>query len=68
MVAPFKKLIVSLADSRVSEQWHGRSMVALGICEVTEAVAVDDLTRWQGQHAWTCQRILDRSGSRRVRY
>lgn len=59
VLAPFKKIVVSLADRRVSEQWHGKAMVALGICEVTEAVGIDDLTRYRGEHGWTCQRILD---------
>jgi hypothetical protein len=59
VVAPFKKLVVSLADSHLSEQWHGKPMVALGICEVTEAVAIEDLIRWRGVHHWTCRRVLD---------
>jgi hypothetical protein len=59
IAAPFKKVLVSLADRRTSEKWHGNVMTALGVCEVTEAVQVEDLLQNRGQHGWTCSRILD---------
>lgn len=59
VVAPFKKVLVSLSDRRTSEKWHGKVMLALGICEVTEAVSLEELLQNQGQHGWTCLRILD---------
>lgn len=62
IVAPFKKVLVSLADRRASEKWHGKVMMALGICEVTEAIPLDDLLQNRGQHSWTCSRILDALG------
>ncbi|MBN9166768.1 MAG: hypothetical protein J0I07_37895 [Myxococcales bacterium] len=41
VTAPFRKILVSLSDRRVSERWHATATVALGICEVLEAIDID---------------------------
>jgi hypothetical protein len=50
--APFRKLVVSLADEASSARWHGNVSNAVGICEVTEAIDVTTLAEKAGDHRW----------------
>jgi len=50
--APFRKIVVSLADSLACARWHGNVLNALGICEVTEAVEIPMLLEKAGDHRW----------------
>lgn len=49
--APFRKLLVTLADERMA-RWHGSVMVAVGICEVTEAVDLPTFRQNAHDHRW----------------
>jgi hypothetical protein len=50
--APFRKLVVSLADETLAARWHGTLSTAGGICEVTEAVDARVLVQRAGDHGW----------------
>ncbi len=50
--APFKKVIVSLADQVSSARWHGHVSNAIGICQVTEAVDLSTLRKDVDSHQW----------------
>jgi hypothetical protein len=50
--APFKKIAISLADEVSSARWHGHVSNAIGICQVTEAVALRTLRESAGDHRW----------------
>ncbi len=51
--APFKKIVVTLKDQQHSKQWHGKTTVALGICEVTEGVDFGELLARHRDVTWT---------------
>ena len=50
--APFCKIVVSFADEGRASKWHGSVMVAVGICEVTEAVDPSTLRNNAHDHRW----------------
>jgi hypothetical protein len=50
--APFRKIVVSVADGASFARWHGNVSNAIGICEVTEAMDVTTITRKAGDHQW----------------
>jgi len=50
--APFRKIVVSLADRVSSAQWHGNVSNAIGICEVTEAIDTATLAQKVVDHRW----------------
>lgn len=50
--APFRKIVVALADEASSARWHGNVSNALGICEVTEAINSTMLLQRAGDHRW----------------
>jgi hypothetical protein len=50
--APFRKLVVTFADEASSARWHGSVEIAIGVCEVTEAVSPAALERGAGDHGW----------------
>jgi hypothetical protein len=52
ITAPFKKLVVVLKDATKFKKWHGDVMVVSGICEVTEAVALEELEHGARDHHW----------------
>lgn len=52
VMAPFRKMVVSLAGDGSSARWHGTVSNALGICEVTEAVEAVVLAQKAGDHRW----------------
>lgn len=52
MKAPFRKIVVSIADEASSARWHGNVSNAIGICEVTEAVDMTMLVQKAGDHRW----------------
>ncbi len=45
IVAPFRKILVSIEDRTTAAQWHGKPSVALGICEVTQACDIQALVQ-----------------------
>jgi hypothetical protein len=59
IVAPFRKIVISLEDHLLAAKRHGSLTVALGICKVTEAVCAEDFLSRHGDHTWTCHRVLD---------
>lgn len=50
--APFRKLLVTLADQDVFAKWHGQVVNVGGVCEVTEAVSVASLKQNATDHTW----------------
>ena len=50
--APFKKVVVSLADQVSSARWHGHVSNAIKICQVTEAVDLSTLRKNVNSHQW----------------
>src|SRR4051812_40065076 len=50
--APFRKIVISLADYASSARWHGSVSNAVGICEATEAVELALLSRNAADHQW----------------
>jgi len=65
--APFKKLLINLVDSRVGGRFHGNVALALGICEVTEAVEVAELLARRTDYGWLCALLEDALGHVSVR-
>jgi hypothetical protein len=55
--APFKKVVVSLADQVSSARWHGHVSNAIGICQVTEAVDLSTLQKNVNDHQWVLRII-----------
>lgn len=55
--APFRKLVVSLADQSTSSAWHGSVSNALGVCEVTEAIDSDLLIKKADDHRWVLSTV-----------
>jgi hypothetical protein len=41
--APFRKVVVTATDERVSQQWHGSVTNVLGICEVTLGIDISSI-------------------------
>jgi hypothetical protein len=50
--APFCKIAVTIEDERTGGKWHGSVMVAVGLCEVTEAVDLTTLRNNAQDHRW----------------
>ena len=43
ILSPARKLLITLVDDKTHTKWHGHVTNALSICEVTEAIDINDL-------------------------
>jgi hypothetical protein len=50
--APFKKIAITIADHESSAKWHGNVANAVGVCQVTEAVASSMIGDGVRDHRW----------------
>jgi hypothetical protein len=50
--APFRKLVITLADEATFARWHGKVSNAAEICEVTEAIDLTTLVQKASDHRW----------------
>ncbi|EMO00169.1 hypothetical protein LEP1GSC112_1769 [Leptospira interrogans serovar Pomona str. UT364] len=57
--APFRKIVVSIADYSVAQEWHGDVSVALSICEVTEACDINQVHLKVHDYIWVSTLVLE---------
>lgn len=56
--APFRKILVTVVDEGTARPWHGKTSVALGVCEVTEAVQVEELKQRHTEFPWLASIVV----------
>lgn len=57
--APFQKLLVSLTDAQTASQGHGSVTVVEGVCEISEAVDVEEVRTKALDHRWVLGIVKD---------